>query len=82
MIYYVPKCDSPAGQPLIYPRNDLTYTENFLHMLFAVSFYVNSNGRSVFRQSMLQHESYADFYSAGTGLQQGIINEKISLGTL
>lgn len=30
------KCGSPAGQPLIYPRNDLTYTENFLHMLFAV----------------------------------------------
>lgn len=25
-----------AGQPLIYPRNDLSYTENFLHMLFAV----------------------------------------------
>lgn len=25
-----------AGQPLIYPRNDLSYTENFLHMMFAV----------------------------------------------
>ena len=24
------------GQPFIYPRNDLTYAENFLHMLFAV----------------------------------------------
>jgi len=24
------------GQPFIYPRNDLTYTENFLHMCFAV----------------------------------------------
>ena len=24
------------GQPFIYPRNDLNYTENFLHMLFAV----------------------------------------------
>ncbi len=24
------------GQPFIYPRNDLTYTENLLHMLFAV----------------------------------------------
>jgi citrate synthase len=24
------------GQPLIYPRNDLSYTENFLHMMFAV----------------------------------------------
>lgn len=24
------------GQPLIYPRNDLTYCENFLHMMFAV----------------------------------------------
>ena len=24
------------GQPFIYPRNDLTYTENFLHMMFAV----------------------------------------------
>ncbi|MDP6515531.1 MAG: citrate/2-methylcitrate synthase, partial [Alphaproteobacteria bacterium] len=25
-----------VGQPFIYPRNDLTYAENFLHMLFAV----------------------------------------------
>ncbi|HEY5643202.1 MAG TPA: citrate synthase [Woeseiaceae bacterium] len=24
------------GQPFMYPRNDLNYTENFLHMLFAV----------------------------------------------
>ena len=24
------------GQPFMYPRNDLTYTENFLHMMFAV----------------------------------------------
>jgi citrate synthase len=24
------------GQPFIYPRNDLSYTENFLHMTFAV----------------------------------------------
>jgi citrate synthase len=24
------------GQPFVYPRNDLTYTENFLHMMFAV----------------------------------------------
>ena len=25
-----------SGQPFIYPRNDLNYTENLLHMLFAV----------------------------------------------
>ena len=25
-----------SGQPFIYPRNDLSYTENLLHMLFAV----------------------------------------------
>jgi citrate synthase len=24
------------GQPFVYPRNDLSYTENFLHMLFSV----------------------------------------------
>jgi citrate synthase len=24
------------GQPFIYPRNDLTYTQNFMHMMFAV----------------------------------------------
>ena len=24
------------GQPFIYPRNDLSYTQNFMHMLFAV----------------------------------------------
>ncbi len=27
---------SAAGQPIVYPRNDLTYSENFLNMLFAV----------------------------------------------
>ncbi len=25
-----------VGQPFIHPRNDLTYTQNFLHMMFAV----------------------------------------------
>ena len=25
-----------VGQPFIYPRNDLTYTQDFLHMMFAV----------------------------------------------
>ena len=25
-----------VGQPVMYPRNDLNYTDNFLHMLFAV----------------------------------------------
>ena len=25
-----------AGQPIVYPRNDLSYSENFLHMLFSV----------------------------------------------
>jgi citrate synthase len=25
-----------VGQPFVYPRNDLSYAENFLHMLFAV----------------------------------------------
>jgi len=25
-----------VGQPFVYPRNDLSYTENFLHMMFAV----------------------------------------------
>jgi citrate synthase len=25
-----------VGQPFVYPRNDLTYTQNFLHMMFAV----------------------------------------------
>jgi citrate synthase len=24
------------GQPIVYPRSDLTYTENFLNMLFAL----------------------------------------------
>ncbi len=24
------------GQPFVYPRNDLTYTQNFLHMMYAV----------------------------------------------
>ncbi len=25
-----------VGQPIIYPRNDLSYAENFLYMMFAV----------------------------------------------
>ncbi len=25
-----------VGQPFVYPRNDLSYTQNFLHMMFAV----------------------------------------------
>ena len=25
-----------TGQPIVYPRNDLSYAENFLHMMFAV----------------------------------------------
>ncbi|WP_351001395.1 citrate/2-methylcitrate synthase, partial [Shewanella sp. TB7-MNA-CIBAN-0143] len=24
------------GQPFVYPRNDLSYAENFLHMMFSV----------------------------------------------
>lgn len=25
-----------TGQPIVYPRNDLSYAENFLHMMFSV----------------------------------------------
>ena len=25
-----------VGQPFVYPRNDLSYAENFLHMMFSV----------------------------------------------
>ena len=25
-----------AGQPIVYPRNELSYSENFLHMMFSV----------------------------------------------
>ena len=25
-----------AGQPIVYPRNDLTYSENILHMMFGL----------------------------------------------
>ncbi len=25
-----------TGQPIVYPRNDLNYSENFLHMMFSV----------------------------------------------
>ena len=34
-----------TGQPFVYPRNDLSYSENFLHMTFAVpceTYHVNS----------------------------------------
>ena len=36
------------GQPFIYPRNDLSYGENFLHMMFA-------HGRQFTGQSILGH---------------------------
>ena len=37
-----------AGQPFVYPRNDLSYTENMLHMFFAVPaepYEINEVGR-------------------------------------
>ena len=33
---YYGGCLFLAGQPIVYPRNDLTYTENILHMMFSL----------------------------------------------
>ena len=41
-----------AGQPFMYPRNDLNYAENFLHMMFAVPADVNYKVNPVLAKAM------------------------------
>ncbi len=41
-----------AGQPFVYPRNDLGYAENFLHMMFSVPADVNYKVNPVLAKAM------------------------------
>ncbi|WP_022957100.1 citrate synthase [Perlucidibaca piscinae] len=41
-----------AGQPFVYPRNDLGYAENFLHMMFSVPADVNFKVNPVLAKAM------------------------------
>ena len=41
-----------AGQPFVYPRNDLNYAENFLHMMFSVPADVNYKVNPILAKAM------------------------------
>ena len=40
------------GQPFVYPRNDLSYAENFLHMMFSTPCDVESNVNPIMAKAM------------------------------
>ena len=57
------------GQPFIYPRNDLKYSANFLHMCFAVSgreYEVDSAFASAMRQFFILHADHEQSASTAT----------------
>ena len=57
------------GQPFIYPRNDLSYAENFLHMLFAVpceEFEVNPVVARALDRIMILHADHEQNASTST----------------
>ncbi len=57
------------GQPFIYPRNDLTYTENFLHMMFAVPaepYHVNSVVERALNLLLILHADHEQNCSTST----------------
>ena len=57
------------GQPLIYPRNDLNYEENFLHMMFAVpseEYKVNPVVADALRLLLILHADHEQNCSTST----------------
>jgi citrate synthase len=57
------------GQPFIYPRNDLTYLENFLRMMFAVPsepYHVEPVMRSALNQLLILHADHEQNCSTTT----------------
>ncbi len=58
-----------VGQPFIYPRNDLSYTENFLHMCFSVPsepYVVNPTVASAMRRIFILHADHEQNASTST----------------
>ncbi len=57
------------GQPYIYPRNDLSYPENFLHMMFAVppeEYEVDPDIARAFERLLILHADHEQNCSAST----------------
>ena len=57
------------GQPFVYPRNDLTYAENFLHMMFAVPcepYKVNSTLAKALDRIFILHADHEQNASTST----------------
>ena len=57
------------GQPFVYPRNDLTYAANFLHMMFAVpseTYEVNQTAADALNMLLILHADHEQNCSATT----------------
>ena len=57
------------GQPFVYPRNDLNYSENFLHMLFAVpcqDYEINPIQAKAMDRILILHADHEQNCSAST----------------
>jgi citrate synthase len=58
-----------CGQPLMYPRNDLNYCENFLHMMFAVpceDFHVDPDFAEALDMLLIVHADHEQNCSTST----------------
>ena len=58
-----------CGQPLMYPRNELTYCENFLHMMFAVpceDYHVDPDFAEALDMLMIVHADHEQNCSTST----------------
>ena len=58
-----------VGQPFVYPRNDLTYAENFLHMMFAVpceDYVINPIQARAMDQILILHADHEQNASTST----------------
>ena len=58
-----------CGQPLMYPRNDLTYCENFLHMMFAVpceEFHIDPDFADALDMLLIVHADHEQNCSTST----------------
>ena len=58
-----------VGQPFVYPRNDLSYTENFLNMLFSVpaeNFKINKTIVKAIDQILILHADHEQNASTST----------------
>ena len=75
------------GQPIVYPRSDLSYSENFLHMLFAVPtepYHINKIHAQALETIFVLHADHEQNASASTvriaGSSQANVYACISAG--